>query len=401
MSRLSVKSTRFGRSIAGLNTRYWVVAAFVLFLVLVGGVAAQDIPDDPAERARREAETEQALVRLRRDVAALKTALEEGRQTESTAVAELARAERAVSDQGRSLSDLRERGEALQAELAGIDARRQQVEEERDRQREALAALLRLDYARSRQAPVKLLLDPDRIPSLARSLGYSRLVQRARLELLADQARALNELNTLAEEQAQALAALADQRAAVERQTQVLAAAVSEREQALAALRSDLSERQQRLAALAHDEEALQRLLEQLRDIFADLPERLDGAEPFRSLRGRLPWPVQGTPTRTENGALRIAADEGAEVQAIAHGRVAFADWLRGYGLLLIVDHGDGYMSLYGHNETLLKQEGAWVRRGERIAQVGRSGGEPRALLHFELRERGRSIDPRPWLQRR
>ena len=88
-------------------------------------------------------------------------------------------------------------------------------------------------------------------------------------------------------------------------------------------------------------------------------------------------------------------------MRAVAHGRVAFADWLKGYGLLLILDHGDGYMTLYGHNEALLKSEGAWVQGGDTIAQVGRSGGETQPGLYFALRERGRSIDPRPWLRRR
>src|SRR5690606_40150301 len=102
-----------------------------------------------------------------------------------------------------------------------------------------------------------------------------------------------------------------------------------------------------------------------------------------------------------DQGGVVIAAPAGAPVRAVAHGRVAFADWLKGYGLLLIIDHGDGYMTLYGHNEALLKAEGAWVQPGDTVARVGRSGGEAQAGLYFGLRERGRSIDPRPRLHRR
>lgn len=376
----------------------------IIATVLLGAalaVPAQEIPDDPEERARREQEIALSLERLRQDVAELKAALDEGRRAESAAVAAVAEAERAVSDHGRALAAIDAQGVELSAELTRIASRRLEVENELAGQREGLAALLRLDYARSRQAPVKLLLDPDRVPSLARNLGYSRMLQRGRMEAIRSHADALDELVMLAEAQTTALAAVDDQQTRARAQAQVLANAVADRERALAALRADLAGRQERLGALTHDEQALQRLLEQLRDIFADLPDTLDGAEPFRSLRGRLPWPVAGSVSTGGNGGLRIEAEAGADISAIAHGRVAFADWLRGYGLLLILDHGDGYMSLYGHNETLLRQEGAWVRAGERIAQVGRSGGEARPSLYFELREGGRSIDPRPWLRRR
>src|SRR5690606_22047130 len=138
-------------------------------------------------------------------------------------------------------------------------------------------------------------------------------------------------------------------------------------ERALDVLRRELTDAEQRVAALGQDERAMVRLLEQLRDIFADLPKTLDGAQPFRSLRGNLPWPADGA-AENRNGGVLIAAEAGAPVRAIAHGRVAFADWLKGYGLLLIVDHGDGYMSLYGHNEALLRPEGAWVQAGDTIA---------------------------------
>lgn len=370
-------------------------------LVTVFALPAQIIPDDPAERAQREQEIAQALVQLRKDVSALKTALDQGRRAESQAVAAVAEAERAVSDQGRILAEIDAHGGELSAELERLGERQRRLEADLAGQRRALAALLRLDYARSRQAAVKLLLDPDRTPSLARSFGYSRMLRRGRVDAIEALANGLVELAGLSAARTQALTAVTEQQAAAQEQAQVLAAAVAGRERALADLRQDLAGRQQRLSALTHDEQALQRLLAQLRDIFADLPETFDGAEPFRSLRGRLPWPLAGDAAAGGNGGLRIAAAVGADVHAIAHGRVAFADWLRGYGLLLILDHGDGYMSLYGHNETLLREEGAWVRTGERIAQVGRSGGETQSALYFELRERGRSVDPRPWLRRR
>src|SRR5690606_34912581 len=137
--------------------------------------------------------------------------------------------------------------------------------------------------------------------------------------------------------------------------------------------------------ALGRDEKALAALLERLRDVFADIPQQLDGDRPLAELKGRLPAPLQGTVRsafggtlpdgRRSNGWL-LGASAGTEVRAIAHGRVAFADWLRGYGLIAIIDHGDGYMSLYAQNDALLAEAGAWVRPGDVLATVGSSGGQ-------------------------
>jgi septal ring factor EnvC (AmiA/AmiB activator) len=375
--------------------RWW------LPLVLVCAPAlAQDIPDDPAERSRRAKETEQALEKLRGDVAELKAALETGQRAESDAVAAVADAERAVSDHQRTLSEIAGRSAGHEAELIRIGEEQQRIGDDIASQRDALAALLRLTYTRSRQAPAKLLLDPDRAPRIERSLGYGRVLQQARLKRIETFAGGLAELATLADAEVEALGALAIERTAAESAQTALDAAVIERAAALETMRQELGSQRERVLALAKDERGMLRLLEQLRDIFADLPKTLDGAQPFRSLRGTLAWPVDGR-ADDDNTGLLIAAEAGAPVRAVAHGRVAFADWLKGYGLLVIVDHGDGYMTLYGHNDSLLKAEGAWVQAGDTIANVGRSGGESQPGLYFELRERGKSIAARPWLLRR
>ena len=358
------------------------------------------MPEDPAERSRRAAQTEQALEKLRDDVAQLKAALETGQRAESEAVAAVADAERAVSDHRRALSEIAGRSAAHELELARLAAEQDRAKVEIERQREALGAMLRLTYARSRHAPAKLLLDPERVPRLARALGYGRVLQRARLEQIAGFAASLAELARLADAEVEALAALAAERAAAEIEQAALSAAVAERAKALDTLRLELGSQRERIVALAKDERGMLRLLEQLRDIFADLPGSLDGAQPFSSLRGTLAWPADGR-ADDDNAGLLIAAEAGAPVRSVAHGRVAFADWLKGYGLLVIVDHGDGYMTLYGHNESLLLAEGAWVQAGDVIATVGRSGGESQPGLYFELRERGRSAKARPWFRSR
>jgi len=376
-----------------------------LLLALAFVMATWPLPavanDSPQARERQAEQAERELVRLRADIDALKAELGRGELAEVDTVAALAQAERAVSDQQRRLLQIDERMAGHQGELDSIHERREQTQADLQRQQVALAAVLRLSYARSRQASTRLLLAPERTPALARTLGYGRALQRSRMSRINQYAGALAELAALASAQATALAGLQQEQAEAASAQQTLAAAVSQREAALDALRLELGDQRRRLAALGRDEQQLNGLLERLRDIFADLPEDLAGAEPFPGQRGRLPWPAQGRAERSDSGGLRIDAELGAPVQAIAHGRVAYADWLKGYGLLLIVDHGDGYMSLYGHNDALLKAEGNWVQAGEVISRVGRSGGEALPGLYFELRERGRAIDPRPWLRRR
>jgi len=147
--------------------------------------------------------------------------------------------------------------------------------------------------------------------------------------------------------------------------------------------------------------------LKSLGELLADIPQSPSDKEPFHNQKGHIPWPVQGKllakfGSSREKGDLKwngvlISAAYGEPVQAISHGRVAFSDWLQGYGFITIIDHGDGYMSLYGHNESLFKQAGDWVESGEVIATVGDSGGQPGPGVYFEIRARGKPINPGLW----
>jgi septal ring factor EnvC (AmiA/AmiB activator) len=159
---------------------------------------------------------------------------------------------------------------------------------------------------------------------------------------------------------------------------------------------------------MAEDQEELQRLLELIEQAVADLEVPAE-YQAFEAFRGQLPWPVAGRASnrfgaRRGQGTLRwqglvIPAEEGSTVNAIHHGRVVFADWFRGSGLLLIIDHGDGFMSLYAHNEALLREVGEWVSAGAAVATVGNSGGRAEPGLYFEIRKDGKPTDPVAWLR--
>jgi septal ring factor EnvC (AmiA/AmiB activator) len=172
-------------------------------------------------------------------------------------------------------------------------------------------------------------------------------------------------------------------------------------------IRKNIDSEGQELSQLLKDERALKSILKSLTDLLSDIPRSVASVKPFGEQRGGLPWPIAGELT-TRFGSARgdsgkrwsgviIGAQRGADVTAIARGRVAFSDWLRGYGLLLIMDHGDGYMSLYGHNESVYKDTGEWVESGEVIASVGDSGGQHRTGLYFEIRHEGKPENPIKW----
>lgn len=144
-----------------------------------------------------------------------------------------------------------------------------------------------------------------------------------------------------------------------------------------------------------------------LGQLLADIPAAPGEQQPFKHQKGQLPWPVQG-PFLAHYGQLKnqgglkwngvlIGAPYGTPIKTVSHGRVAFSDWLQGFGFITIVDHGDGYMSLYGHNESQFKQAGDWVSAGEVIATTGDSGGQPDSGLYFEIRSRGKPVNPKSW----
>ena len=360
------------------------------------------------ERARQEAEAQKKLEALR---AQIKTITAEQRSVDAErgeATRELRAADATVSEAVRALRRT-EAGIATQElELQQLEARQAELEIGLADQREALAALVRSAYALGRHEQLKLLLAQDRMSDLARVLAYHRYFQADRQQRITGLMAELRELAAVAQQ-------ITDQRQILEaarqqQQTELAAleAQRGERAGVLAALEARFKDRAARLATLGRDEKSVLKLLEQLQDAVADIPRQVDDNRPFATRRGQLGRPLAGSVLaafggrlpdgRTSDGLL-IAGTAGAEVRAAAPGRVAYSDWLKGYGLLVILDHGDGWMSLYAFNDALLKDVGDWVRGGEPLATVGSSGGQGRPGLYFELRRNGQPQDPKPWLR--
>jgi len=303
---------------------------------------------------------------------------------------------------GREYSDRSERRGQLGAE-------RGEQQRALGQERQALAGELRAAYVIGRAEPLKLLL-AARDPLLAaRVFTYYGYLGRARAKEIADIETKVHHIDGLDTELAQQQTALANLKSAQQSQLQQLERSRDERQRVLASLESEARTREQNLARLKTQQADLERLLSQLGRSLKTVPPP-DITSAFGQLRGQLVWPVAGRVTANFGDprasgvrwdGVVVAAERGAPVKSVSSGRVVYADWLPGLGLLAIVDHGEGYLSLYGHNERLYKAAGESVSAGEVIAAAGDSGGRPEPELYFEIRRDGRPVDPRPWFRDR
>lgn len=377
-----------------------------LALVLL---CAAHLASAAAANAEREAEAAAKLEALRNEIAQLSADRAALAAQRDEGVAALRTIDTRVSASARRVRELEAGIEAQNVLLAQREAERVRLQHKLGQSRASLADLLRSVYMIGRGESLKAVLARDRISDSSRALAYYRYLQRDRLQRVERLIAELADLVAIEQAIAATKATLAAEQAKATGEARLLAEERVQRETVLAEFDARLKEGETRLAALGRDEQDLLRLLEELRDIFADIPKQLDAAQPFASLKGRLRRPHAGSVEvgfgqaiatgRTSEGWL-LGARSGDEVAAIAQGRVAFADWLKGFGLLLILDHGDGYMSLYAQNESLLKDVGDWVAAGDVIATVGASGGAAQPGLYIELRHQGRPLDPKPWFAR-
>lgn len=309
---------------------------------------------------------------------------------------------------------------ALEQQLVDLDKQQQAIQARLDKQHDALAELLRATYKLGHGSDLRMLLGhvsrcppadnedaidaacapgDEALAKVQRALAYSRYFQtdRARqIRSLLKELAAHNQIGTRIAAQRLSIQAQRDTR---REQRDALQAERDTQKQLLTRAEADIKKRGANIQSLQQDRKALQGLLEKLRDVFADIPSKIPDDMPFSQRRGKLPWPLTGTPRKQKDGIL-IAVKAGTQVFAVAHGRVAYADWLRGYGMLLIIDHGQGWMSLYGGNESLLRSVGDWVNVGDKIASSGR-GESSVAGLYFALRHKGQAVDPSRWLKKR
>lgn len=377
--------------------RSW--SALVLALLLAWPpVAVQAQSDEEKARSR--------LGELQRDIQRINREISSASARRDTLQAQLRESEKALGTLQRQIAGNREVIAARKTELEELERQRAEQLAAREQQEARVAAEMRAAWQMGRRGELKVLLSQENPHAIARSLGYYRYLFEARNELLTGYRETLAKLEDLEQRIDAALDQLQSRQQDLEEQQRQLVAASANRESAVARLNATISSSSARLRQLEEDRKELESLLKAIEEAVVNL-QVPDNYQPFREARGNMPWPLPGKPSnrfgRPRNeGKMRwqgvnIPAREGTPVTAIHHGRVVFADWLRGSGLLLIIDHGEGYMSLYAHNQSLLREVGEWVTAGSRIGTVGRSGGQDEAALYFEIRHQGKPVDPAAW----
>jgi septal ring factor EnvC (AmiA/AmiB activator) len=380
-------------------------AGLRLFLLAIGVVALGVAGAQDSNPAKAEAE----LKAVRAQIDKVRAEMERDAGRRDKLAREIEASEKSVSSARIELEKLRrERSEhtARRGELAGL---RRKEESALARDRDALAGQIRAAHMIGRREPIKLLLSQRDPAQAGRVLTYYQYFGRAR----AGQISAINshiaELDTLdaelAKEEERLTALEAQQRGEVAK----LQSARERRGRALATLEAESKNRAKELERLKDQQGGLEKLVRELRRALERVDKfPTDSKDAFAKLRGKLAWPANGKLLaafgQTRAGGVKwdgvlVSAEQGSPVRAVYHGRVVYADWLSGLGLLTIIDHGDGYLSLYGHNERLYKEVGEKVTAGDTIATVGESGGRQSPALYFEIRKAGKPVDPRPWFR--
>lgn len=359
---------------------------------------------------------------IRDRIEALQKRLTESEGSKAEVADSLRDSERAVSETSRKLYQLSGQRRQVNGALSRLQSRTGVVENDIADEQATLSRLLYQQYVGGQSDVIKLVLNGEDPNEIARQLHYLSYVSQARAELLANLRENLATLEKLTGESRRKSSELHALQSEETLQMRRLEREKAERQRVYASVSDEIDKSRKQLSTLKRDEERLSQLIERLAKEAARknnkkpgkrltnkaLPNADTGSGSFRQLKGRLRLPVVGElmnrfgGQRQDSGlswkGLFISAKPGRDVKAIAGGRVVYADWLRGFGNLLILDHGDGYMSLYGNNESLLKQVGAETRAGDTIAATGNSGGNPDSGLYFELRYQGKPFDPIPWV---
>ncbi|HEX8756262.1 MAG TPA: peptidoglycan DD-metalloendopeptidase family protein [Steroidobacteraceae bacterium] len=348
------------------------------------------------------------LEAVRGQIARIARQVSRGQAERNRLTRQLRDTEKSVGAAQAALEDLQQQRQAGAARREQLEAQKRQREASLAGNRSALAGQMRAAYLIGRREPLKLLLnqeDPARAGRMFVYYSYFGRARAAQIQAIEADLQRIGQLDGELQAQDAKLASLAkDQQA----QVTALEQARSHRMQVLASISAQTQTRAERLARLRQQQGDLESLLAQLQRAAASLPPEDLGHSPFARLRGRLPRPVAGSIIErygeVRAGGLKwqgdlFATQRNAPVHAVSQGRVVYADWLAGLGLLIIVDHGDGYMSLYGHNARLYESVGQHVTAGQVIAQAGDSGGSARPELYFEIRKQGKPLDPRLWLR--
>jgi murein hydrolase activator len=369
----------------------------LLYLLCMAIVQAE--PDKTAEE----------LSRIQSEISQANQTLSDNQEQQSKLMAELAEIEKQYGITVVSLKAMEKQIAEKQRKLRKVKEETHSLSSDIREHKTALEVLIKAAYAMGKKDKLKLLLNQQDPALSSRILVYYDYLNKDRLAKLDYILEAQSRLTALELEQAKDTEILEQNLRINETQQKLLVDTQAKRKELLALLEKDYSSTQAKLSQLQEGEQRLQKVVAKLQQFnFKEVIKSvfdLSSDQPFEDLKGNLPWPVEGRIVQkfgsrrmdSQWDGVLIEASEGAELKAVSSGRVVFADWLRGYGLLLIIDHNDGYMTLYAFNQSLYKSVGDQVKAGEVIAAVGKSGGRDQPGLYFGVRAQGKPVDPLLW----
>ncbi len=412
--------------------------AFLLFAAWLACAILLTLTAAPAEAARKKTPPNAELKALRERINELQKDIAKKENSKSEVADDLKESEKEISETNRTLSELALEQKEAAGELTALQSKTGTLKSNVTKHQADLEKVIKNQYQSGSDDALKLLLNGQDPAQVSRHMYYYSYVSKARAESIQGLKSDIAQLK-LAEDETRATAKeLAELREEEARQKKKLLTERQKRKNMLDKISGQIKNQKREVGKLKQDEARITQLVERLAKMLAQKKKKPkpaaaqtapDNAKPgapviqndeepddsfrgttFASLRGKLKLPVRGELANRygsprEGGGLTwkglfIRATEGAGVKAVAEGRVVYADWLRGFGNLMILEHGSGYMSLYGNNESLLKQVGSKIKPGDTIASVGNSGGNPESGLYFELRHQGKTLDPLPWTGR-
>jgi len=328
--------------------------------------------------------------------------------------------ERAISNINHRLTKLIENERQANEDLKQLQIQHKQIRNEIETEQNQLEKLLYQQYVGGQQDYLRLMLNQQDPNQIARDIHYYKQLSLAcssSIKGLQNNQYKIEALTQISRQKKEEITAIQTEYST---QRKKLEQEKNKHQAMLSQISNQITQQQQEINKLENDEKRIENLVNEINKLIIQdkprntlinnkLPDASTTGAPFSSLKGKLNLPVRGKLLNSFGGqrsgkhvtwkGLFIQSSNGSDVKAISAGRVVFADWLRGFGNLMILDHGNGYMSLYGNNETLLKQVGDTTRGGDTIATVGNSGGNPDSGLYFELRHKGKPFDPLTWIK--
>lgn len=359
----------------------------------------------PQTLAQQRSDAEQELKQLQGQIKKTEQQLKQQQRQLEHAERSLQQADKALAEASLKVRQTSDRQQQLEREISRLQQQQDALQQQLAVQQDLLAAQLKSAYSLGQHDYSRMLLNQQDTGKLERVLTYYQYFNNARLQQLAKISKTTEDLANVVASLANQQQQLNNELRALQEQQQQLTKARSSQQDSVKTLQSLLTKQGNQLTYLRQNENSLQNTINELRRL-AELSKDMSG---LSDGKGTLPWPLKGQLMQrfgqnrqggmSARGIL-IKGTIGANVLAIADGRVIYADWLKGYGWVTVLDHGAGFMSLYGHNQTLLKQPGERVAAGEAVALVGTSGGQADASLYFEIREKGEAVNPLLWLGR-